>query len=179
MAVETSQLVSDCLEGVPGAVNRLVQRFKDRVYGLCFKMLRQREDAEDATQETFIRVFNNLHRWDSNRSFEPWLYTIAGNRCRTKLLKRSKHREIQLSEQVECASKSRPVSGLGEEITRAVETLCPNHKDAFRLFHDQQCSYVEIAEKMEVPVGTIKTWVHRARKQVADHLKRRKTLEID
>lgn len=178
MSFDTTQLVTECLEGVPGASTRLVHQFKDRVFGLCFKMLGQREDAEDATQETFIRVMNNLHRWDSTRSFEPWLYTIAGNRCRTKLLKRSKQKEIQLAEPIECAARSSS-TGLFEEIGRAIDTLCTSHKKAFQMFHVRQCSYIEIAEELDVPVGTIKTWVHRARRQIADFLKRRKTLEVD
>lgn len=179
MAFDTAQLVSDCLDGVPGASTKLVQRFRDKVFGLCFRMLRQREDAEDATQETFIRVIRNLHRWDPNRRFEPWLMTIAGNRCRSKLLKRSKQKEIQLSEPVDRATNSRVGTGLFEEIHRAIEKLEPHHQDAFRLFHDRQCSYNEIAEQLEVPLGTVKTWVHRARKQIAETLRRRRTLEID
>ena len=179
MPFDTAQLVTECLEGVPGASTKLVHQFKDQVFGLCFRMLGQREDAEDATQETFIRVIRNLHRWDSTRRFEPWLFTIAGNRCRSKLLKRSKQKEIQLSEQIDCASRSRPVSGLFEEIRCAIEKLAPHHKEAFSLFHDRQCSYHEIAEKLRVPVGTVKTWVHRARRQIADILRRRRTLEVD
>ena len=179
MSVETAQLVSECLQGVPGASTRLVQQFRERVFGLCYRMLGQREDAEDATQETFIRVINNLHRWDSERSFEPWLYTIAGNRCRTRLLKRSKQKEIQLPETMDCAARPRLHTGIFEEIGIAVERLAPHQKEAFRLFHERQLSYLEIAAKLEVPVGTIKTWVHRARRQIADHLKRRKTLETD
>ena len=179
MSVETAQLVSECLKGVPGASTRLVQQFRERVFGLCYRMLGQREDAEDATQETFIRVINNLHRWDSERSFEPWLYTIAGNRCRTRLLKRSKQKEIQLPETMDCAARPRLHTGIFEEIGIAVERLAPHQKEAFRLFHERQLSYLEIAAKLEVPVGTIKTWVHRARRQIADHLKRRKTLETD
>ena len=179
MPNETTQIVSDCLDGVPGATAALIQRFKDRVFGLCYRMLGQREDAEDATQETFIRVINNLHRWDSDRSFEPWLYTIAGNRCRTKLLKRSKQKEVQLGENVDVESKSRSAAGLIEEIRCAVDKLSDKHQQAFRLFHESQCSYLEIAEKLMVPVGTIKTWVHRARKQVVSQLKRRKALESE
>ena len=61
----------------------LVNRFRGQVFGLCYRMLGQRQDAEDAAQETFVRVLKNLHRWDPARPFEPWLLTIAGNRCRT------------------------------------------------------------------------------------------------
>ena len=90
MTEELSVLVNRCLAGHQPSFGQLVERFRGQVYGLCFRMLGQREDAEDATQETFVRVIRNLHRWDQGRAFEPWLLTIAGNRCRTKLARRMK-----------------------------------------------------------------------------------------
>ena len=80
-------------------------------------MLGQREDAEDATQETFVRVAKNLHRWDPERKFEPWLLTIAGNRCRTRLSKR-KRRPAHFPLEVPIADNSveireRPADGRG------------------------------------------------------------------
>ena len=87
MAEELSIIVNRCLDGQQSAFSDLIDRLRGRVYGLCYRMLGQREDAEDATQETFLRVARNLHRWDPTRSFEPWLLTIAGNRCRTRLAK--------------------------------------------------------------------------------------------
>ena len=83
-------LVNRCIAGSQPAIGELVNRFQGQVFGLCYRMLGQREDAEDATQETFVRVVNNLQRWDPARAFEPWLLTIAGNRCRTKLAKRKR-----------------------------------------------------------------------------------------
>lgn len=177
MSHETTQLISNCLNGQPDAPAMLIQRFKSQVFGLCFRMLGQREDAEDATQETFIRVIQNLHRWDPDRRFEPWLFTIAGNRCRTKLQKRNRQKEVQLGESIDVECQSRSGSGLMEEIRIAVETLAKKHRQAFQLFHEDQQSYLEIADQMSVPVGTIKTWVHRARRQIVDQLRRRKTLE--
>ena len=66
----------------------LVDQYRSRVFGLCYRMLGQRQDAEDMTQETFIRALKSLSRWDPERDFEPWLLAIAGNRCRTALATR-------------------------------------------------------------------------------------------
>ena len=65
-----------------------VDHYKGRVFGLCWRMLGQRQDAEDMAQETFVRALRNLHRWDSERDMEPWLLAIAGNRCRSLLATR-------------------------------------------------------------------------------------------
>src|ERR1041384_6656400 len=82
------QLVGHCLAGDQGSMLALVERFRGPVFGLCYRMLSQRQDAEDAAQETFVRVLKNLHRWDQERGFMPWLLAIAGNRCRPALAAR-------------------------------------------------------------------------------------------
>src|SRR3954468_10312404 len=84
-ASDLPALVKRCLRGDQTAMLALVERFQGQVFGLCLRMLGQRQDAEDAAQETFVRVLRNLHRWDAERDFEPWLLAIAGNRCRTAL----------------------------------------------------------------------------------------------
>src|SRR5258706_13026693 len=81
-------LIRRCLTGDQGAMLALVERFQGQVFGLCYRMLGQRQDAEDAAQETFVRLLKNLHRWDPGRDFQPWLLAIAGNRCRTALAAR-------------------------------------------------------------------------------------------
>src|SRR5262245_66472034 len=83
--IDLKRLVAHCLAGDQGAMLQLVERFRGQVFGLCYRMLCQRQDAEDAAQETFVRVLKHLHRWDQTREFEPWLLAIAGNRCRTAL----------------------------------------------------------------------------------------------
>jgi len=138
-------------------------------------MLGQRQDAEDAAQETFVRVLKNLHRWDAERDFMPWLLAIAGNRCRTALASR-KRRPVAES-MVELIADDTPdrcgADQLAEEVHLALADLRPEYSQAFLLFHNQELSYAEIAQAMEVPLGTIKTWVHRARRALIDHLRRR------
>ena len=138
-------------------------------------MLGQRQDAEDAAQETFVRVLKNLPRWDATRDFLPWLLAIAGNRCRTALSKRG--RQAGLSEAAE--ESVDPRSGLADpddlatELVLAIGRLRHEYKMVFTLYHEQNLPYEEIAQALGRPVGTVKTWLHRARAELAEHLSRR------
>lgn len=172
---EFRALVDRCVAGDQASMLALVERFRGQVFGLCFRMLGQRQDAEDAAQETFVRVLKNLHRWDPLRDFEPWLLAIAGNRCRTALAARKRRPSGEmLPEQVpDRAPDERAAQHLGEEMMLALETVREEYRQAFLLFHEQQLSYDEIAEALAVPLGTVKTWVHRARRELVDQLRRR------
>src|ERR1700752_2685833 len=86
-------LVRQCLRGRPEAIRALVDRFQAEVYGLCVRLLNHRHDAEDVTQEVFLRVFRSLRRWDSTRPLKPWIMGIAVNRCRTWMGQRAKRPE--------------------------------------------------------------------------------------
>jgi RNA polymerase sigma-70 factor (ECF subfamily) len=168
-------LVTRCLATDQAAMLALVERFQGLVYGLCYRMLGQRQDAEDAAQETFVRVLKNLHRWDQTREFQPWLLAIAGNRCRTALAARRRRPMADSAVELlaDDAPDERPADHLAEELRLALARLRPEYCQAFVLFHEQELSYAEIAEAMQAPLGTIKTWVHRARRELIGHLRER------
>ena len=156
----------------------LVKRFQGPVFGLCYRMLGRREDAEDAAQETFIRVLRSLARWDAARDFEPWLLAIAGNRCRTALANRKrKPAPDSLDDVAPVAEEEKQGSHLAEEVQRALGQVRDEYRQAFVLFHEHEKSYGEIAEMMDVPLGTVKTWVHRARRDLMEQLKQRGAVE--
>lgn len=179
MVEELPILVDRCLAGDQPSFAELIRRFRGQVYGLCYRMLGQREDAEDATQETFVRVVNNLHRWDSTRAFEPWLLTIAGNRCRTRLAKRKRRPGVlTLDYPIEDQSMETTRGELlAEEMLHVLATVRKEYQEAFLLFHKGELCYNEISEKLGVPLGTVKTWVHRARRELIVKLKKRGVLE--
>lgn len=179
MSDDLRELLNRCIAGEPEALIELVDRYRGQVFGLCYRMLGQREDAEDAAQETFIRVLKHLARWDPSRDFEPWLLAIAGNRCRTMLAARKRRPAMQrLAEPLEDkAPDMQAASNLAEEVRLALLRLRYELRQAFVLFHDNQLSYAEIAEAMNCPIGTIKTWVHRARRELMAHLRRRGVIE--
>jgi RNA polymerase sigma-70 factor (ECF subfamily) len=173
--VDLKKLVRQCLAGDQAAMLALVERFQGPVFGLCYRMLGQRQDAEDAAQETFVRVLKNLHRWDSAREFLPWLLAIAGNRCRTALSMRRRRPAMDTAVELiaDDAPDRRPADHLAEEVHLAMKSLRAEYAEAFALFHEQELSYDQIAQAMDVPLGTVKTWVHRARRELIQHLRRR------
>jgi len=171
---DESSLVRNCLGGQPEAVRALVERFQADVFGLCFRLLNHRHDAEDVTQEVFVRVFRSLRRWDSSRPLKPWIMGIAVNRCRTWLTQRARRPEpVDYLQDTAPGPPADDSAELLSEIRAAVGDLRPEYRTVFVLFHEQGQAYEEIAEALDRPVGTIKTWLHRARMEVLERLQRR------
>lgn len=167
-------LVQRCLDGDESSMRVLVERFQGLVFGLCYRMLGCREDAEDVSQDVFLRVFRSLHRWDFQRPLKPWLLTIAANRCRTALGKRFTQPAVaEFRVDPPSDATASDSADLAEELELAVEKLREDYRMCFVLFHQNELSCAEVAEIMQVPEGTVKTWLHRARRKLADHLLRR------
>jgi RNA polymerase sigma factor (sigma-70 family) len=174
VSTDETGLVRRCLQGHPESMRGLIERFQTDVFGLCIRLLNHRQDAEDVTQEVFLRVFRSLHCWDSSRPLKPWIMGITVNRCRTWLSQRTKRPDIvdYLHETVS-KDDADDSQELVTEIQLALGNLRTDYRSVFVLFHEQGQSYEEIAQAMDRPVGTIKTWLHRARTEVLDRLKKR------
>lgn len=176
---DVRELVHRCLAGEQAAMVELVERFRGQVFGLCYRMLGHRQDAEDVTQESFLRALRSLGNWDGERELTPWLLAIAGNRCRTMLAMRSRRPVVSpLVDQM----PDKPLGledeqSLAEEVALAMNGLRAEYRRAFLLFHEQQLSYQQISEALGCPLGTVKTWVHRARREIVDHLTERGVVE--
>ena len=174
MLNEEAGLVRRCLKGDAEAVGSLIRRFEDSVFGLCLRLLQNRHDAEDVSQEVFLRVFRSLKRWDATRPLKPWIMGITVNRCRTCVAQRKRQPELAPYLQDTAPARAGDDSAeLAAEIQAAVAELRLDYRTAFVLYHEQGQPYEDIAEAMEKPVGTIKTWLHRARLEVLEHLRRR------
>jgi RNA polymerase sigma-70 factor (ECF subfamily) len=176
---DDATLVRRCLRSDPAAVRALVEQFQGMVYGLCVRFLGHRHDAEDVTQEVFLRVFRSLRRWDSARPLQPWVLGIAANRCRTWLARSARRPaavdyldDTAADPRTECPTAD-DAPELARELTRALAALRPEYRIAFVLFHERGQPYEEIAAVLKRPVGTVKTWLHRARLELLDTLRRR------
>ncbi len=175
MADDVRDLVSRCLDGDQEAMVELVDFYRGQVFGLCYRMLRHRQDAEDVTQESFVRALRGLHTWDSERAFLPWLLAIAGNRCRTHLAARMRrpHTTSLVDHVTDDAAEVTNARHLAEEVELALSNLREEYRQAFLLFHQHEMSYAQISATLDCPLGTVKTWVHRARRELVAQLKHR------
>lgn len=174
------ELAQQVMQGEEWAVRELVERHEGVVFRLCLRMMGCRHDAEDVAQETFVRAVRSMGRWDPTRPLLPWLLAIAANRCRTALGKR---RDLVVDQlMMEESHACRPdvqqgIADLSEEVELALGEIRDEYRQAFCLFHAEELAYAEIAQVLDVPLGTVKTWVHRARKELATILRRRGVVE--
>jgi RNA polymerase sigma-70 factor, ECF subfamily len=169
-----TELVARCLAGDSDAQAAFVEQYQKMIYSLCYRMMANREDAEDAAQESLLRALRGLSTWDSSRQLKPWLLAIAANRCRTALGKRNRQPiavEFPVDRPVQDAHVER--MDLAEELEIALADLSPEQRECFLLFHQCQLSCAEVSEATGRPEGTVKTWLHRIRKQLAEALCRR------
>ena len=158
------------------AFEELLHRYEGKIYRLCCALLRDRAQAEDAAQESLIRVWKALERYDGRASLSSWIYAITRNRCLTALEKRRSHDCLDdLGEDVESglAVTEEPGDGRAEQLLGLVELLPERLRRALLLYYYEEHSVSEVALMLGCPEGTVKTLLFRARAALAEMLKRR------
>lgn len=177
-------MVALAKQGSEPAFRELIRRYERPVYSLIFRMVRNRELAEDLAQETFIKVLNAVHSYRPEFKFSSWVFKIANNAAIDHLRKReldtlsldgSPHAQtpemieattLQIAERGESALDEVEHRELGRAIEAAIDGLRPEYRSCILLRHVQGHSYEEIAEILDLPLGTVKTYIHRARNEL-------------
>ena len=168
-------LVVRAKAGNEAAFAALVRGNMQKVYRSAYAITHNGDDAADIAQETFIRAFRNLARFDETRPFFPWLYRIARNLCINRI-QRITRRETSLPEyDIVADSHEGPeaaVVGADEKIRvrDAVDRLPEQHRRIIELNHFQELSYREIAEILDIPIGTVMSRLFHARKKLRELL---------
>ena len=161
-----AMLVRRVLDGDTAAFTTLVDRHAAACTRFATRMLGNREDAEDATQETFLRAYRSLARYEERQAFRTWLFQILINRCRTAAVRRQRrHRMFLVDDDTVASASVRPAaeaSDLRAELQRVVDALDPDQREAFLLKHVEQLSYDEMAAATGVGVSALKMRVKRA-----------------
>ena len=159
-------LVRRVLDGDTAAFTTLVDRHAAACTRFATRMLGNREDAEDATQETFLRAYRSLARYEERQAFRTWLFQILINRCRTAAVRRQRrHRMFLVDDSAIAAASVRPAVDAGDlraELKRAIDALDPDQREAFLLKHVEQLSYDEMAAATGIGVSALKMRVKRA-----------------
>lgn len=160
--------------GDTGAFQELMSAHEDRVFSICLRVVRNRELALDATQDTFINVYRRIASFDGRAAFTTWLYRVAVNSCYDLLRKEQRRQTQPLPEHVDPADPSvdddLDAVELRPELTRALSSLGDQFRDAIVLVDIEGMSIEEAAEVLDVAPGTIKSRLYRGRRALADHL---------
>ncbi len=159
------------------AFNQIVDKYKNRLMNVIVRMVQETEQAEDIVQETFLRVYQHRDSFDFRHCFSTWLYTIALNLARNELRKRKRFKFFDIfdlqGKEAEIAVEMELPSNLPQAIEKALETLPEKYKTAFVLRDIQELPYEEVAQIMNIPLGTVKSRVNRARAILKEKLKPR------
>jgi len=169
-------------QGDPEAFSRLVEAYQRDVFSLCYRMLGNAEDAEDAAQETFLRAFRAIRRYDPQRAFRSWLLTIASRYCIDRL-RRRRLRWWPLEEVAEETLRD-PLPEPEEMVLRheqfemvqsLLATLAPKDRAVVVLYYWHEYRLEEIAEALSLSVSAVKSRLFRARRALAQAVQRQQT----
>lgn len=180
---DDAALVAAYLDGTRLAFQELAERYHTRLLNFIYRTIGDRDRAEDLVQETFVRVYRHLHRFDPTKKFSTWIYTIASNLAKNELRNRSRspmvlfqaikknweadHRPLQWEDSTFSPDDLYRKRHLREQVEKAVAELPEHHRVVFVLRELEGKTYEEISEITGVTLGTVKSRLNRARNRFA------------
>jgi RNA polymerase sigma-70 factor, ECF subfamily len=177
-------VVQRAAQGREAAYRELIRRYQRPVFSLIYRMVRDRELAEDLAQETFVKVLNAIDSYRPEYKFSSWIFKIANNAAIDQLRRRgldtlsldgSPHAQtseaiesttLQIGDNRESQLDEVTNRELGSQIERAIAQLRPEYRSCILLRHVEGRPYEEIAQILGLPLGTVKTYIHRARNEL-------------
>jgi RNA polymerase sigma-70 factor (ECF subfamily) len=183
--ITEQRIIQRAKNGDRNAFAELVDLYKDKVYHVSYRMLGNRQEAEDVAQETFLRVYTNLDNYDPQYKFSTWIYRIASNLSIDILRKRKKNLSIdaevsgaegmdwheRLADTGKGPEEEVLTDELQEEVQDAIMELNPKYRAVMLLRYIEDLSLQEISEAIQLPISTIKTRIHRGREALRKKLR--------
>jgi RNA polymerase sigma-70 factor (ECF subfamily) len=182
---EDSQLIQEAIHGDDRAYKKLMKKYHDAIFNFVYRMVRDREQVEDLTQEAFIKAFSSLKNFNEEYAFSTWLYKIATNNC-IDYIRRRKLQMYSIDKPIE-SKDSDYVFELPDDsyeadrdlisdqkavlLHQAIDQLPEKYRRVIQLRHAEEKSYEEIAEILHLPIGTVKAHIFRARELLYRQLK--------
>lgn len=172
-AAGTEELARRAVAGEPGALDLLLERIRPEVVRRCGRFLPCREDAEEAAQDVLLQVARKITSFEGRSRFSTWLYTVVAN-CARQKYRELKRRAVELPDVIDAAQQVDPrttsvIAGSRIDLLEALERLEREHPHlvAPLVYRDIcQLEYAEVAERVGIPLGTLKSRLHEARRQV-------------
>lgn len=166
------ELIEKSQNGDEGAFKELFDLYRGKIFNLCIGLVKDEGIANDLTQETFVNAYQHLNSFRQEASFYTWSYHIARNLSLNYLKKKGRIHEEELHEE-RIISPQLPDKELQDTIREGLTTLNPKHRVVFEYYELQKMSHKEIAALLDVPVGTVRSRLHYARKKMRTFLKSR------
>ncbi|MCD8180044.1 MAG: sigma-70 family RNA polymerase sigma factor [Firmicutes bacterium] len=184
-----NDLIKKCKKGSREAFNILFSRYRSQVVNIAYGMLSDKEDAYDAAQEVFIRVYKSIESFKEQSSFATWLYRITANVCSDILRKRQKNsnvisinqaldekKELDIRDDSPTPEESMELSERQKAVREAISSLKEEHRIIITLCDFEGLSYDEISEVLSIPAGTVKSRINRARNALKKKLMEKREL---
>jgi RNA polymerase sigma-70 factor (ECF subfamily) len=178
-AAQEAELLARVVEGDHEAFTQIMRNHEDRVFSVCLRIMGNRDQALDATQETFLTTFRKAEQFKGNAALGTWIYRIAVNTCYDLLRKQKRRKTDPMPEHLDptdhSAEDAVDSAALRPEITAALAAVPADFRSAVVLSDIEGMSLPEIAEILDIPVGTVKSRVFRGRRLLAQELGNQKT----
>ncbi len=188
MAVEPSapedveSLIQRCLRGDQAAWERIVRLYWRKVFNVAYKFVGKHDEAEDLTQDIFLKIFKSLETFDRRANFQTWLISVSRNLCIDHYRSVRKEREtidrdVDANELTPAAADASPIAALEQRdrvtlLRDALASLPEALRTAVVMRDIQECSYQEIADRLQLPEGTVKSRINRGRTELARQIRR-------
>ena len=170
---DDDQIIQECLSGNTGAYKNLVDKYQIRIINTCYKYTKNINDAEDVAQEVFLKAFQNLPSFKFDSKFYSWIYRIAVNTCLNYINSREKRNEKETISEENCLnevniSNNNPgeyyqLNELIDKIQPLIDKLPEELSDLIKLYEIKDLSYEDISKRLNIPIGTVRSRLHRAR----------------
>lgn len=186
-----TELIERCQRGDREAFNELVEQYQSQVINIAYGMLSDREDAYDAAQETFVKIYRNIGGFKGKSSLSTWIYRIVANVCNDMLRKRQRSavvvsmsntisdeddREMDITDDAPTPEELLELSEEQRVVRIAISELSAEHRQIITLSDIEQLSYEEISEILKCPIGTVKSRLNRARSALKKKLLKNREL---
>ncbi len=151
--------------GSESAFETIVKTYEQPIFRYIYRMVNRQHDAEDLTQETFIKAYRHIARFDSQLRFSTWLFTIATRTVYDWLRKRRIRPEVLVDTvpETKTASSTYKRVDIKLDINAALQSIKPEYRSVLLLYYVEGYSYLDIAHALDLPVNTVKTYVHRGK----------------
>lgn len=184
-------IIKECQRGDRDAFNELVSKYQSRVLNIAYSMLSDKEDAFDAAQEVFVKVYKSIKNFNGQSSFTTWLYRITSNTCSDFLRKRQRggtvislntsaedDKDFDIEDENASVESGIELNERQAAVRKAIGELSEEHRLVITMCDLQDMSYDEIAEILKIPPGTVKSRINRARNALKKKLSENRELFI-